>query len=120
MLSAKLQVKDVVEFVLQNRKNDAFKNGSPDGIAYHICKAIECNLFHYSVDKEGNINGVCTCSRFDEFTIKVDNILLTEPHLLKEYMKYYIKRFPSCKIIGNIRGRKRIFNDTTKLLRRIK
>lgn len=117
-----ITIKDAVEWVLKHRKKDAFKNHTAGTIALEISHSISEGLFYYSINEDGNLNGL-VCCRWgdDQGTIYVDNILTTGgPLVIKKFMQYYVTTFPNYQIVGHIRERYRFFNDPSKLLRRLK
>lgn len=114
-----ITVKEAVDWILKNRKNKAFRYYSPDTIAMEIIHAIKQNVFTYSFDSHGKLNGIVCGEVRPNNEICIMDILTTEKGVVKKFMKIFNELHPNSRIIGHVRDRVRVFYDPNKLERRL-
>lgn len=80
---------DLVLYVLNNRRGNAFKDYSEHDIASNILQAVNNNgILHYAVNDNGTICGIVVASRDEEAKkIFVDDILTTEDWVFKKFIE---------------------------------
>ncbi len=115
-----ISLKELVSWTIKNRSKTAFKDYSHNKIAEEIKASIKCKGFTFKCNNKEEIIGIVCCERYDDHTVIVHDVIATQPGIIKEFMKVFLTRFPNHKIIGECRNRPRIFNDPTKLERRLK
>lgn len=115
-----LTVGALVDWILKNRKNGAFKGYSWEKITQEVLQCIENNTLHYSVNTNDEFNGVM-CGELDteKKTYFVYDALTTEKGVVKEFLKTFIALYPGYSLTGNVRNRKRRFNNAIKLQKRL-
>lgn len=114
-----IMIADVVNWVIANRENNAFKGYDSDKIASHLSACCASHMLCIVDTPEGAIKGVATAVEEVDNYIRIVNIIAEDTATLKQMLRYYISRFPNNPIIGVVRNRTRHFNDPTKLLRRL-
>ena len=92
MTKSSLTIKDLVEFVIKNRYGKAFKDWSSDSIAIAFRDAIKNNCLVYSLNSNGEINGVLLAERFDDYKVlHINNILTTEKGIVKKFLSKFFE-----------------------------
>src|SRR6266516_3688079 len=117
---ANYQVKDLVNFVLKNRKGKAFQEWTADEIALAFSKAFMKNEAAWSINKQGEIDGVIIAHAFPEAKILyIENILTTSRGVIKSFLQLYYKLYPGFSIEARRRGKYTSYKNTEKLLKRM-
>lgn len=98
-------VRDVVDFILVNRKNGAFNNWTADRLAVDIASGIKNNRVAVVTDND-EIVGVCVVEGYvDSETLRVQNIL-AKPGCIKYLLDVCQRLHPNVKYLTATRSRK--------------
>lgn len=82
-------LKDVVDFIRTNHKK--LESWSYDKIALCVVRAVNHNMFAYSLDDKGNFTGIVAGEPENDKTIRV--FFIYAPNNLKTFIKYFRNRF---------------------------
>ena len=116
-----IEIHELVNWILTNRRNSAFRDYPPNKIASEVSMSMQQGVFLITTDKDEKITGVVCGEKNDKSkTIMIHDILATQTGVVKRFMQQCIKTYPYYKIVGECRNRPRIFNDPNKLERRLK
>lgn len=109
-----MTVADIVEFILANRSEMAFKNWTADQLAVDLAKAINERLLSVVCDSNGNIVGVVRARSYDPITstLYIENNL-AKPGMMMESVKIALKLYPDVKYFVG----KRLKNGVVKIQR---
>lgn len=118
MRQSKIDVRQLVDWIILNRSGHAFKGYPLNKIVNTIRLAKIDEMFAYYVDS-GNITGVCCGQKVNENTYMVHDILVTKKGVLKDFVAYFLQLHPGCQLIGKVGNRDRQFVDPHKLWRRL-
>lgn len=83
-------IQDIVEYILANRSNKAYKDWTPTQIVDAIAVGVEDNSMLVSITPNGEISGVVTCSKIRSAKVLYVNGLVTTA---KGVMKTFLQRF---------------------------
>lgn len=115
-----LVVKDIVDFILENRSNKAYCGWSKKDIVGTFCRGFGLKLASYSVDSAtGKIDGVVNVELVDKDTVRVSNILCLNKKALKKLMLDFVNWWPGKRIVAKRRGKEIVYKDTSKLIKKI-
>lgn len=116
---AQVTLGEMVKFVLDNRKGNAFVDYSEELIANAINEAAKNNTMLYCLTEDGKICGLILARADDENKIMhVDDCLTKEKWCLKSFVNEFRKRWPNYKLTA-ARRKKFIEYNTTKLCNKI-
>ena len=103
--------KEIVDFILANRKDKTFKC-SVEQIVYKILKAIQNNCICYNITPEGKVNGVLIATRDDTNKILyiTDNLAMTLSNL-KIFARMAKHYYPDYKLAYHKHDTQRIETD---------
>lgn len=88
-------LQQLVDFVLKNRRGKAFLNYSELNIASSILTASLENTLLYSVDSDGNIDGIVVATKSPEIKVMfINNILTTRHSVLQLFVRTFRKLYP--------------------------
>jgi hypothetical protein len=113
-------LEETADWIIHNRTRDAFKDYDKIKIVQLILSSLQSGVFTYHLDENGKLNGIVCGEVKDGKTVFITDILITHEGVLKVFMKRFLNKYKGFRIEGLCRGKTRIFNDTTKLNRRIK
>ena len=110
---------ELVKFVLENRKGNAFRDYAELAIASGIKDASEQGTLLYALDKSDQLCGiiVCTEDRKNQL-MHVNNFLATQSWVLYSFIKNFIQNWPDFTLTAK-RKNKVIHYDTKKLYNKI-
>lgn len=111
---SRFQVLDVVNFIVKNRANKAFKNWKDNELGYRIFKAVKSNEVFIS-SYEGQIEGVILIERQAFKVIHIVNILCISRRSFADFVNSFNRVFPDWTLAGDRRGRYVRYKDTKRL-----
>ena len=113
-------LRDIVDWVIKNRRGMAFKEYPPNKIANCIKDAIKHDVFVFS-HTDRVINGIACGERNDEEQyIFIHDVLTTQPGIVKKFILYCYTKYPSYAIYGMAHGHYRLINNPTDYARKLK
>lgn len=117
----KKTIREIVDWIVQNRKGKAFENYSEHQIATELLNCSERNTMLLSIDKCGNIVGVVTAQAMtDKKIMFVWNILTIRKGICKEMLLEFFKIWPNYTLEGIKKHNKlRKFPDNNRLLAKL-
>lgn len=119
-LNKTLQIKDIVKFILENRKNKAFRDWSKEAIAVEFSKAFDKKSAVYSLNPAGKINGVVIGEASYEYKVfHVRDILTTEEGVLKKLIKKFLELYPGWDIQAYRHDKLTRYFNTPLLIKKI-
>ena len=117
-MKAQFTIDDAVKFILENRGNSfAFKDWSALEVCLAIKKAIDYDSLCWSINPlTQQINGICIGRVSHNIKqVHIIGIILTEPKLVRAFIRFFRQKFPSdYKLIG-MRKHKTVKDFTKKL-----
>lgn len=116
-----ITVKQITDWILENRKGDAFKDYPPNKIACAIDQTLNSTLgvFSYHVSDEGKLDGVVIGEKIAHDVIMIHDILCLNHSVLILFLRRFIELYPGYKLCGKAHGRNRVFLDPHKLLKKL-
>lgn len=113
-------IKKMTDWILSNRRGDAFKGYPPNKISNLIKHSLEQNVFVVSVE-DGKMNGIACGERHEkEHYIFIHDVLTTKPGIVRKFIEYCLSLYPDYPIYGMAHGRYRLIHNPVKFARRIK
>jgi len=110
---------ELIEYVLRNRKGNAFKGEDERTIARNIVHASCDDALLYYLDKEDNICGIVIAVEDNKNKIMfIQNILTTNERAIVEFIKIFKQKWPAHTIMAHRKGKPMTYN-TTKLINRL-
>lgn len=110
---------ELVNYVLQNRKGDAFKDYQEHQIAGGIKRAAEDGTMLYACRDDNSVCGIVTAfNNKATKTMHIHDILTTERWALRAFVGIFKKRFPEHTLAG-LRSGKLMTYNTNKLCSKI-
>ena len=100
---------DLIKYVLNNRKGNAFRGYSEETIAHGIILALISNTLLYAINDKGEICGVAV-GRIVNKTMQVNDILTTERWVFRSFVQRYKQLWPSLPITGYRGGKYTEYN----------
>jgi hypothetical protein len=79
-------IKEIVEWILKNRKGNAFKNYSELKIVCLIQEGVRDNTFYFVEDKEKHILGVACGIKIADNMIEAHDVLTVKTGILKQFI----------------------------------
>lgn len=115
-----ITIAKAAEWILQNRRGKAFRDYTFGQIVTEITNAIEQRVFTYSLDKEGNLQGI-VCGKRDDSKkeVHICSILTLRSGIVKDFMAQFLLCYPQYSIGGLVGKRQRLFKDPIKLHNRL-
>lgn len=109
-------IKQVAEWIIQNRKKKAFYGYDYDKIVQEIVHSIAHRVFAVSHDEDGNIFGV-VCGDKDEGkkAVHIYDILTVRSAIIKSFMAQFLLQYKGYSITATRREAIRVYNNPTKL-----
>ncbi len=110
----------LVNWIIENRKGDAFKSYLWTKIAMEIAHSFRVGVFLISHDDKDEVNGV-VCGTKDEKKkeVYIWDILTTDKSVLRTFVDVCKQRYPDFTIKGRAHGRVRLFANPQQLLERL-
>lgn len=110
---------DMVDFVMFNRRGNAFKDYTPEQVFTVLEQALrdEC-LFYCSDVNTGKIIGVACGKKLEGNVMLVRHILTTQPGILRIFFHMFREKFPFHSLMQAERHKKFRYNVTYKNLTR--
>ncbi len=105
---------ELVEFVLKNRRGNAFKAYHESAIASGIIYAAENGTLRYACNSKGEVCGIVTAFAKDN-TLYIYDILTAEKWVFKEFIKVLKNEFVGYELSALRCGRQVKYN-TNKLI----
>src|SRR5678815_5447569 len=101
-MSRDIMVADLVNYVRKNRRGNAFKDWAFDTLIARFADGIDERTLYYSVDHEGNINGVAlgTLSA-DKKSLYIDSVLTTAKDVLKKFIIHVHCMYPDVQLCAH-------------------
>lgn len=116
-----ITIQNLVDWIVANRKGDAFKNYPHNKIANEIQNAMSHNVFLMTWDEEGALTGVVCGERCDDgHYIVIHDILLSKHGLLKKFMQHYLSLYKGWKLVAKRNGKLTTYYNPEKLERKMK
>lgn len=114
-----MTVKDLVKYVLKNRKGKVCKDWSLIEIAFSIMNSLkQCTLI-YSLNEAGELNGLAWgVADYCRGTLYVSNAITTEKGVLRNLIGYFERTYPTLNLTAHRRG-KFVRYNTNHLVRKI-
>jgi len=109
--------KDLVDFILENRRGKVFKNWSDAAIYSYICECLETNTLAYATH-EGKVVGVVCGTKTLQKNIYIMEILTTRAGVLKQFVAFFKRIYPDYTLTAHRRG-KYIEYNTPKLVAKL-
>jgi len=122
MIHATKTLDDLVEWILVNRKGNAFsvnKGWEKEQIASSIVFAFQSNTLLYCTENNEFVGVVVGTKLNGTDTIVVQNILVTKRGVLKKFVQAFQSMYPGCDLRAKRKG-KLVNYNTTKLCSKIK
>jgi len=119
MSAAQVTLGTLVEFVLQNRKGNAFKDYHESTIASGIKRAADDGTMLYACEDDGSVVGVIIA--FDEpetKTMHVHDFLAIKPWVFRLFLTTFRQRWSEHELTGLRRGKLMKYN-TNKLVSKV-
>lgn len=115
-----ITIKEIVEYVMENRKGNAFKNWTETEVCQGIKESVDDGSFKCCVNKHTNkIVGVAQCRvNHQDREFHVANLLTTEPGAISTLYVMFLSSFPGYQMTGVRNGnfvRPRMNSLTTHL-----
>ena len=109
---------ELVLYVLNNRKGNAFLNYPEHAIAGNILKASNDGTMLYAVNDNGEICGVVVgFNDVPNNLMYVNDILTTERWVLPKFIRQFKNMFPNHKLVGSSIGTGYLFYNTERLVK---
>lgn len=116
-----ISIKELTDWILVNRRGEAFKGYAPNKISNEIKSSIASNVFAFNYDKHECITGiVCGEKLEDGHYIIIHDILTIEKGTMKKFMQFYLSLYPDWPIIAKRNGKLTTYYNPTKLERKMK
>jgi len=114
-----INVLQLTQWILTNRRGNAFKGYDTRKILEELCKCTDEESI-LCVTQGQEIVGI-VCAKRDDIkrTLYVWDILTKGRGVIKQMVKYFMEKFPGYTLQGKAHGRARQFTDIEKLFRRI-
>lgn len=101
-----INVKEVTQWVIDNRKGDAFLDYTHNKIANEIAASVKCGCFRLETDHNDNIIGVVCGEKFEDAKcILIHDVLTTHPDALKRFWQRYLMTYPDYSLLAGHRGK---------------
>lgn len=95
-------LKEIVDWIIANRKGKAFKDYSKEKIESEIYESIFFCIFLIAIDEDNNITGVvCGDRDINKKQIFIHDILTTKKGTIELFIKECYSRFPNYTLYGN-------------------
>lgn len=115
-----LQVKDLVDFVIKNRRGKAFEGREIEDIIHEIRQALHQSCISWCVDKENKIVGLALGTIIPEQNVfYVTNILTTRPKVMAILLDKFQQLYPGYRLEARRHGKIKRYN-TDKFLQKVK
>lgn len=115
-MNTPIAVTELVEWILQNRKGDAFKDDSYENLIAGVQDDIANHTLLFVLDNSGHIIGVVT---FDvdvyNALVYIKNIVVTQYSALAILAQHFREHFGGFALCAN-RNNKEIMYDTSRLI----
>src|SRR5256885_1069863 len=119
-MAHQLKIKDLVEFVVKNRRGEAFKDWSEDELAINFRDGIDKNCLTFSLDEKEEIDGVLLAEIFPEYKVlHIENFLTTRRGLMNKFLSKYFEWYPGWELQANRHGHLIRYKDTPRLIQKI-
>lgn len=120
MLNQPLTVRDLVCFVLQNRRGKAFEDWTADELALAFLEGLGKKLAIYCVAPDGQLVGVALANSAPEYkVIHVVGVLTTNKFALPALISKFKELYPDWDLQGYRRGLLVRYFKTEKLVSKI-
>lgn len=111
---------ELVDYVLKNRKGNAFRNYDEHTIASGIKRAADSRTLLYSCRDDGSLCGIIVCVEDESAkTMNVQDLLTTERWVLPKFVLYFREHFPGYKLAALRRDKPVIYNKTPELCNKL-
>lgn len=114
-----MTVKDLVIFVLKNRKGKVCKDWSIIEITFSIMNSLKQRTLTYSLNEAGQLNGLAWgVADYSKGTLYVSNAITTEKCVLRTLIGYFDRTYPELNLTAHRHG-KFVRYNTNNLVRKI-
>lgn len=103
-----MTLRELVDFVIANRRGKAFENWTPIQIAEAFIQGIEDRTLLFAMEND-TLVGVVHCERFG-CVMYVHNILATKSGVLRQFVQRFKELYPQCRLEAHRHGRRKIYN----------
>ena len=98
-MSKTITVQDIVNFILENKKDKVFINQTLDEIVLQVYKGVEDETIFYSTDEDGKVNGMVLAElRPDEGVLFITENLAMSLKTLKNMATTFGPRFKGYRL----------------------
>ena len=107
--------KDLVDFVMKNRRGNAFKYVEEDDLIAEILNSLKEGVLIFCTDKESEyINGLGIGRLYkDTKVVFVTDTLCIEPHVLDRILQKFKDQFPGWKLEAKRHGKWKKYGEAT-------
>jgi hypothetical protein len=114
-MKKEITIGDLVKFIMENRRGNAFKAYPEELVASTIKRASEAKTLRYALDRTGNIRGVVVAF-YDELTdcMYIHDILTLDRWIMPVFINDLKKLWPTATALAHRRG-KLVKYNTAKL-----